>query len=86
MGPVYVHIENADILLVVGTSLSVAPASRLIDHAHIDIPKFFINPEYVSIPDDIEFINAKATDGIDIFIDRVIQLTSCEKSQYMSQI
>jgi len=78
MGPVYVHIEKADIFLVVGTSLSVDPAAHLINHAHSDIPKFFINPEDISIPDDVEYIKSKATDGIDIFIDRVIQLTSCE--------
>jgi len=78
MDAVYDQIKNADIFLVIGTSLSVAPASRLINHAHPSIPKFFINTEYVSIPDDMEFINAKATDGIDVFIDRVIKLTSCQ--------
>jgi len=54
------QIKNADIFLVIGTSLSVAPASHLIDYAHPSIPKFFINTEYVSIPDDMEFINAKS--------------------------
>jgi len=71
-------IQDADIFLVIGTSLTVSPAANLIYHAHPEVPKFFINPEEVSIPSGIEYIKAKATDGIDTFIDRVIELTSRE--------
>jgi len=76
MDPVYEQIKSADIFLVIGTSLIVSPASYLINYAHAEIPKFFINPEDVSIPADMEYIKAKATDGIDLFIDKIVELTS----------
>jgi len=79
MDAVCEHIKYADIFLIIGTSLTVSPASNLIYYALDDVPKFFINPNDVSVPENIEFIKATATDGIDIFIDRVIELTSRKK-------
>jgi len=72
------HVQQAEIFLVVGTSLTVTPASHFIYFVRPRVPKFFINPGQVSIPNDIEYIKANATDGIDTFIDRVIELTAHE--------
>jgi len=72
---IYEQVRNADIFLVIGTSLTIAPASRLIEHTHPAIPKFAINLEEVPVPENVEFIKATATAGIDIFVDRIIELT-----------
>ena len=40
-------VKKADIFVVVGTSLAVYPACNLINHAHREIPKFVIDPEYM---------------------------------------
>ena len=38
------YVQNADIFVVVGTSLMVYPANNLILHAHKEVPKFVIDP------------------------------------------
>ncbi len=57
---------EADVFLVVGTSMVVYPAAGLIDHVPLDIPKFVIDPK---IPDvralpNLRFIAEKASTGM----------------------
>ncbi len=70
-------VSGADYLIVIGTSLVVYPAAGLIDYAHPDIPKFIIDPRK---PDVIEhpslnFIEEKATTGMDILIEEHLNLS-----------
>lgn len=45
MDNAYLIVENAAILMVVGTSLAVYPAAGLIDYAPRHIPKYLIDPK-----------------------------------------
>lgn len=41
-------VSQADIFVVVGTSLAVQPAASLVRYAHKEVPRFVIDPEYPS--------------------------------------
>ncbi len=58
-------ISEANVLVVVGTSLSVYPAAGLVERFKGEI--FYIDPEAVKITENTIPIKAKATDGIKEF-------------------
>ena len=62
-----VHIvSQADILVIVGTSLQVYPAAGLLNYAPANIPVYYIDPNpAVNIPKHIQVINKGASEGID---------------------
>jgi NAD-dependent deacetylase len=59
-------IENADVLIVIGTSLSVYPAANLIHYAHNARLKIVIDPNVNSLTIDNQFmkINSNAVESI----------------------
>jgi len=59
-------VRNADILVVIGTSLQVYPAAGLLHHARHTIPKYLIDPKAVVNPYvmNLEVITEKATVGV----------------------
>ena len=62
-----IKVSEADILVVIGTSLVVYPAAGLVDYARAGIKKFIIDPstpELFSF-DDWEHIKEKATIGVE---------------------
>ena len=62
------HVENADVLLIVGTSLQVYPAAGLYAYAKADTPIYIIDPNEVSVRDGrITHIKEVATKGIETF-------------------
>lgn len=73
-------IKSADIFVVIGTSLTVAPASELIRYPHKSVPKFVIDPNliYDSYDDgymaQFEHIRQSASLGLESFIDRLLEL------------
>lgn len=73
-------VRNADIFVVIGTSLTVYPAASLIRYAHPEVPKFIINPGDAFNACDseaiegYEHIKQVATMGVEVFIDRLIEL------------
>lgn len=73
-------VSEADIFVVIGTSLTVQPAASLLRYAHPEVPKFIINPgETFNQFDDcftegFEYIKENATTGIETFIDRLMSL------------
>ena len=75
---------NADIFLVIGTSLTVQPAASLVRYAHPEIPRFIINPGEAydpyddQFPEGYEHIKENATTGVETFIKKLIEL--CGKS------
>lgn len=62
-------LRQADILLVVGTSLQVYPAAGLIHFASAECKKFIIDPkvEEINVPNDFTSIRMNAVDGIQQF-------------------
>lgn len=77
-------VREADIFLVIGTSLTVQPAASLVRYAHSEVPKFIINPDEAYNPYDDDFpegyvhIKEKASTGVETFIEKLIEL--CGKS------
>ena len=57
---------NADIFLVVGTSLVVYPAAGLLDYISSDIPKFIVDPNMPEVYNrpNLYFIEEKASTGM----------------------
>lgn len=69
-------IENADIFVVIGTSLAVYPAAGLVNYAHHEIPKFLIDPGDMKgrLPEGFRHIQKTAVEGIDILMDEISKL------------
>ena len=63
-------VENADILLIVGTSLQVYPAAGLYRYASINTPIYVIDPKPVPISDArVTMIQDVATKGMQKFLE-----------------
>lgn len=60
-------VKQADIFVVIGTSLVVYPAAGLVDYAPKGIPKYLIDPNEMEggLPLGFQHIKAKAVEGID---------------------
>lgn len=69
-------VKYADIFVVIGTSLVVYPAAGLVDYAHPEVPKFLIGPSSMEgkLPARFKHIQAKAVEGIDIFLKELEKL------------
>jgi len=63
-------VRQADILIVIGTSLVVYPAAGLINYANYQIPKWLIDPHDMQLPriPNLKFIQKKATVGVDYLV------------------
>jgi len=68
-------VRQADIFVVVGTSLVVYPAAALIDYVNAGVPIYYIDPnpapQACGVP-GITVIKAKATEGMRILKDMLI--------------
>ena len=67
------QVRNADIFVVIGTSLVVYPAAGLVNYAHPEIPKFLIDPGDMKgrLPKGFHHIQKTAVEGIDILMDEI---------------
>lgn len=65
---------NADVFLVVGTSLVVYPAASLIDFVPYESPKYIIDPNIPDVRKDnnLHFIAEPATTGVQKAIDLIL--------------
>lgn len=71
-------VQNADIFLVVGTSLNVYPAAGLLQYVPDRVPKFLVDPEatpeyYVR---NLEIIRDKATTGMQKVVEMLMKVTN----------
>ena len=66
-------IENADIFVVIGTSLVVYPAAILVNFAQHGVPKILIDPGDLQgrLPEDFHHIQKTAVEGIDILMEAI---------------
>lgn len=68
--------SNADIFIVIGTSLVVYPAAGLVSYVQNEVPKYIIDPK---IPDvgnfysNIEFIQEKASAGTEKIVKKILE-------------
>ena len=58
------YVKEADIFVVIGTSLSVYPAAGLTRYAHGSVPKFIVDPHLEVIPTGFTHIKENATRGV----------------------
>lgn len=60
-------VEEADLMLVIGTSLQVYPAAGLVQYFSNNKPLYVIDPKKVPVSrqQNIHFIEAKASDGME---------------------
>jgi len=69
--------SEAQVMLVVGTSLNVYPAASLLQYAPQDTPIYFVDPgmpEFGPYRDRIQHIRKPATEGVPEVVDRLISL------------
>lgn len=66
-------VSNADIFVVVGTSLAVYPAANLIRYAYKEIPKFVIDPNEIVACGVLGFdhIQATASEGMKTLLEKL---------------
>jgi NAD-dependent deacetylase len=60
-------VEQADVLIVIGTSLQVYPAAGLINYVYQNIPVYYIDPKPATIydlPNPLEIMPFAATEGM----------------------
>jgi NAD-dependent deacetylase len=65
--------SNADIFVVIGTSLVVYPAAGLINYVRKGVPIYLIDPNPVNPPDNrkVETIKEVASKGVEILIEKL---------------
>lgn len=68
-------VPNADILIIIGTSLAVYPAAGLIGYADDEIDKFIIDPKNPDLPslDNWNYIQERAATGTPKLVDDLIE-------------
>ena len=70
-------VQEADYLIVIGTSLQVYPAAGLIDYVKPDIPIFYIDPSPAHIPNlnnHVEVFPVSGSEGMEIVKERLLSL------------
>jgi len=67
-------VSNADIFVVIGTSMNVYPAAGLINHVQPGVPIYLIDPNETALgyTSDIEFIHEGAGKGVQILKEKII--------------
>ncbi len=69
-------VEQADIFVVVGTSLNVYPAAGLVHYIRDDVPIFVVDPERPPVYlKDVTFIEEKAGRGVSMLKEKLKKLT-----------
>ena len=58
--------QEADIFVVIGTSLNVYPAASLMHYVRPGVPIYYIDPNPAHVPASVHVIKAKATEGMKI--------------------
>ena len=80
--------SEADIMLVVGTSLNVYPAASLIHDARPDVPIYFVDPgmpEFGNWADRITHIRKPATIGVPEVVEKLIGENTIGKTNSLTR-
>lgn len=68
-------VQQADIVIVIGTSLQVYPAAGLLYDVKADVPLFVINPdENIQYNNRVEVIKESATQGMKMLWNRLVEM------------
>lgn len=63
--------SEADIFVVIGTSLNVYPAASLMRYVRPGVPVYYIDPNPAPVPSNVEVIKATATQGMRILAEKL---------------
>jgi NAD-dependent deacetylase len=68
-------VEQADILIIIGTSLQVYPAAGLIHYAFAGAPKYYIDPNASAVPfiPMLEIIRKTAGEGVTELVEKLLK-------------
>lgn len=66
------RISNADIVIVVGTSLNVYPAAGILNYAPHDAKYYLVDPSEVSVPSYFNVIRKTATEGVPELVEKLM--------------
>lgn len=68
-------VSDADILIVIGTSMVVYPAASLINYVSNDIPKYYIDPKAFAVPgvSNLKIITEKAGVGVPKLVEQLLK-------------
>ncbi|MAE09162.1 MAG: NAD-dependent protein deacylase [Bacteroidetes bacterium] len=68
-------VSDADILIVIGTSMVVYPAASLINYVSNEIPKYYIDPKAFAVPgiSNLKIITEKAGIGVPKLVDQLLK-------------
>lgn len=64
-------VEQADIFVVIGTSLNVYPAAGLLNYVHRGVPVYYIDPNPAEVPPGVIVIKEPASVGVKILADLI---------------
>lgn len=64
MEPAAQLASEADIFVVIGTTLQVYPAASLLHYVRPEVPIYYIDPNPADVPSDVHVIKATATEGV----------------------
>ncbi|HRN04780.1 MAG TPA: Sir2 family NAD-dependent protein deacetylase, partial [Muribaculaceae bacterium] len=57
-------VAEADIFVIIGTSLVVYPAAALINYVRRGVPVFYIDPRPSDVPEGVHIIRTGAGEGV----------------------
>jgi len=68
-------VAEADIVIVIGTSMGVYPAAGLINYVGNEIPKYYIDPNAYAVPGvgNLSVINEKAGVGVPKLVAELLE-------------
>lgn len=74
IGPAVDIIQEADLCMVIGTSMVVYPAASLIHYTREDIPKYYVDPKAFDVAGirNLEVIREKAGTALPALVDRLL--------------
>lgn len=67
-------VSKADVVVIIGTSMQVYPAAGLIHYVQRGVPIFLIDPNDVLTPHNVTIIKEKASSGMKILKEKLLQL------------
>lgn len=73
-------VQQADILVIIGTSLNVYPAAGLMHYARRGVPVYYIDPNPADVPEGVHVIRTGASEGV----ARLARILGCEPSDRKS--
>ncbi|MDE5934399.1 MAG: NAD-dependent deacylase, partial [Muribaculaceae bacterium] len=66
-------VEQADILVVIGTSMSVYPAAGLLSYVRPGTEVYYIDPNPAPVPEWVQVIKAGASEGIRLLSEKLLK-------------